>query len=145
MFLACLKSKITIKLKFYYSCRRQLLRSTAIFNVIAVDWFQGNSRPDSNIIVQQEILPLNNGISFWNNKKSTMTFKEVPVAKRWPPIASVKTKRVYKMRMLWHVQYSNIYHYIMTTITLYECDLCYLVQEFYSLSKLLGGRGARIL
>ena len=25
---------------------------------------------------------------------------------------------------------------------LYECDLCYLVQDFYSLSKLLGG-GAR--
>jgi hypothetical protein len=24
---------------------RQLLRSTAIFNAIAVDWFQGNSRP----------------------------------------------------------------------------------------------------
>jgi hypothetical protein len=27
------------------------------------------------------------------------------------------------------------------TITLYECDLCYLVQDFYSLSKLLGGGG----
>jgi hypothetical protein len=26
-------------------------------------------------------------------------------------------------------------------ITLYECDLCYLVQDFYSLSKLLGGGG----
>jgi hypothetical protein len=31
--------------------------------------------------------------------------------------------------------------YIMITITLYECDLCYLVQDFYSLSKLLGGSG----
>jgi hypothetical protein len=30
-------------------------------------------------------------------------------------------------------------YYIMTTITLYECDSCYLVQDFYSLSKLLGG------
>ena len=29
----------------------------------------------------------------------------------------------------------------MMTIMLYECDLCYLVQDFYSLSKLLGGRG----
>ena len=28
------------------------------------------------------------------------------------------------------------------TITLYECDLCYLVQDFYSLSKLLGGGGS---
>jgi hypothetical protein len=57
MSLACQKSKVTIKLKFYYSnlknavetvitCR-QLLRSTAIFNAIAVDWFQGNSRPDA--------------------------------------------------------------------------------------------------
>jgi hypothetical protein len=56
MFLACQQSKVTIKLNFYYShlkkcpgnwqnCRRQLLRSTAIFNAIAVDWFQGNSRP----------------------------------------------------------------------------------------------------
>jgi hypothetical protein len=35
----------------------------------------------SNIIMQQEILPLNNSISFKNNKKLTMTFKEVPVAK----------------------------------------------------------------
>ena len=32
-------------------------------------------------------------------------------------------------------------YYIMTTITLYECDSCYLVQDFYSLSKLLGGGG----
>jgi hypothetical protein len=32
-----------------------------------------------------------------------------------------------------------IIQYIMMTITLYECDLCYLVQDFYSLSKLLGG------
>ena len=36
--------------------------------------------------------------------------------------------------------------YIMITIRLYECDLCYLVQDFYSLSKLLcvwgGGGGA---
>ena len=31
--------------------------------------------------------------------------------------------------------------YIMITITLYECDLCYLVQDFYNLSKLLGGGG----
>jgi hypothetical protein len=30
----------------------------------------------------------------------------------------------------------------MVTITLYECDLCYLVQDFYSLSKLLGGGGS---
>ena len=49
MFLACQKSKVTIKLKFYYSnlknavetakiaVRRQLLRSTANFNAIAVD------------------------------------------------------------------------------------------------------------
>ena len=29
----------------------------------------------------------------------------------------------------------------MMTITLYECDLCFLVQDFYSLSKLLGGGG----
>jgi hypothetical protein len=52
MFLACQQSKVTIKLNFYYcnlkkcrgnwqNCRRQLLRSTAIFNAIAVDWFQG--------------------------------------------------------------------------------------------------------
>jgi hypothetical protein len=27
------------------NCRGQLLRSTAIFNAIAVDWFEGNSRP----------------------------------------------------------------------------------------------------
>ena len=59
MFLACQpQSKVTIKLNFYNSnfkkCRgncqnwrRQLLRSTAIFNAIAVDWFQGNSRPGS--------------------------------------------------------------------------------------------------
>jgi hypothetical protein len=56
MFLACQQSNVTIKLNFYYSnvkkwrgncqnCCRQLLRSTAIFNAIAVDWFQGNSRP----------------------------------------------------------------------------------------------------
>jgi hypothetical protein len=48
MFLACQQSKVAIKFKFYYSnlknaletfknCRRQLLRSTAIFNAIAVD------------------------------------------------------------------------------------------------------------
>jgi hypothetical protein len=35
--------------------------------------------------------------------------------------------------------YRNIYYYIMMTITLYECDLCYLVQDFCSLSKLLRG------
>jgi hypothetical protein len=46
------------------------------------------------------------------------------------------SKKVYKMCMLWHAQYRNIYYYIMT---LYECDSCYLVQDFYSLSKLLGG------
>jgi hypothetical protein len=61
MFLACQQSKVTIKLNFYYSnlkkcrgncqnCRRQLLRSTAICNAIAVDWFQGNSRPDVMIV-----------------------------------------------------------------------------------------------
>jgi hypothetical protein len=33
------------------------------------------------IIVQQKISLLNTSISFKNNKKSTMTFKEVPVAK----------------------------------------------------------------
>jgi hypothetical protein len=60
MFLACQQSKVTVKLNFYYSnlkkccgncqnCRRQLLRSTAIFNAIAVDWFQGNSRPGPNV------------------------------------------------------------------------------------------------
>jgi hypothetical protein len=32
--------------------------------------------------------------------------------------------------------YRNIYYYIMMTITLYKCDLCYLVQDFCSLSKL---------
>jgi hypothetical protein len=46
MFVACQKSKVTIKLRFYYSNlknavetakSRQLLRSTAIFNAIAVD------------------------------------------------------------------------------------------------------------
>jgi hypothetical protein len=29
----------------------------------------------------------------------------------------------------------------MTTITLYECDLCYLVQDFHSISKLFWGGG----
>jgi hypothetical protein len=48
----------------------------------------------SNIIVQQEISPLNNGISFWNNKNSTMAFKEVPVAKSWPP--SIRQKECIK-------------------------------------------------
>jgi hypothetical protein len=33
------------------------------------------------IIVQQKISLLSTSVSFKNNKKSTMTFKEVPVAK----------------------------------------------------------------
>jgi hypothetical protein len=41
MFLACQKSKVTIKFEKcrgnYQNRRRQLLRSTAIFNAIAVD------------------------------------------------------------------------------------------------------------
>jgi hypothetical protein len=31
------------------NCCRQLLRSTAIFNAIAIDWFQGNSRPAAQV------------------------------------------------------------------------------------------------
>jgi hypothetical protein len=34
------------------NCRRQLLRYTAIFNAIAVDWFQGNSRPARTVTVR---------------------------------------------------------------------------------------------
>jgi hypothetical protein len=84
-----------------------------------------------------EISPLNNGIIFWNNKNSTMTCKEVPVTKSWPP--SIRQKECIKCVCC--DMYRNIYYYIMMTITLYECDLCDLVQDFYSLSKLLGGGG----
>ena len=31
------------------NCCRQLLCSTAIFNAIAIDWFQGNSRPAAQV------------------------------------------------------------------------------------------------
>ena len=57
MFLACPKSKVTIKLKFYYSNLKNAVETAKIAvdscyvlrqfltSLIAVDWFQGNSRP----------------------------------------------------------------------------------------------------
>jgi hypothetical protein len=57
MFLACQKSKVTIKLNCQ-NCCRQMLCSTAIFNAIAVDWFQGNLRPEWECLQVEAIIPL---------------------------------------------------------------------------------------
>jgi hypothetical protein len=51
------------------NCRRQLLRSTAIFNAIAVDWFQGNSRP---------------GLRVWRSAEHELNWKVADTTESYP-------------------------------------------------------------
>jgi hypothetical protein len=83
MFLACQKSKVTIKLKFYYS---NLKNAMAIFNAIAVDWFQGNSRPEPGSETQNVLKPETKWPK-WNHRNDQNKMNK----SKWPkPLKGVK-------------------------------------------------------